>query len=93
MFKMKIFSILTPLLVLLAGCASSNYYILSTAPQPPTVYRHISGTIGVEKITVPKYLFKREIAVAKSSSEVTFLGGTSWAEDMDEGLTHRLIGL
>jgi len=90
MFKIKILSILFVLMVL-GGCVSSNYYVLSTAPQPATIYSNISGSIGVEKVIVPKYLFEREIAVAKSSSQVTFLGGASWAEDIDEGLTQRLI--
>ena len=90
MFKMKLLSLLV-LLFLVGGCASSSYYVLSTAPQPATTYGHLKGTIGVEKVTVPKYLFKREIAVAKSSSQVNFLNGASWAEDMDEGLTQRLI--
>ncbi len=90
MFKIKIPSFLLLLLVL-AGCVSSDYYVLSTAPQPAATYKHIRGTIGVEKVVVPKYLFQREIAVARSSSQVTFLSGASWAEDIDEGLTQRLI--
>ena len=55
-------------------------------------YSSKSRVIGVEKVIVPKYLFKREIAVAKSSSQISFLPGASWAEDLDEGLTQRLIG-
>ena len=90
MFKSKIVPTLL-LLLALAGCGTSSYYILSTAPQPATTYRHLSGAIGVEKVVVPKYLFQREIAVARSNSQVTFLSGASWAEDIDEGLTQRLI--
>ncbi len=90
MFKMKLLSIVA-LLFVLGGCVSSSYYVLSTAPQPAETYSHLKGAVGVEKISVPKYLFKREIAVAKSSSQVTFLGDASWAEDIDEGLTRRLI--
>jgi len=90
MFKIKCF-LLSVLLFFLGGCASSSYYVLSTTPQPAVTYKHLNGAVGVEKVTVPKYLFKREIAVAKSSSEVNFLNGASWAEDMDEGLTRRLI--
>lgn len=79
-------------LIALSGCVSSNYYVLSTASQPKVTYTDKSRVIGVEKITVPKYLFKREIAVAKSASQVIFLDGAVWAEDLDAGLTHRLIG-
>ncbi len=78
-------------LFIVSGCTLSNYYVLSTASQPTVSYAHTNQVIGVEKVTVPKYLFKREIAVAKSSSQVTFLSGSQWAEDMDTGLTHRLI--
>ena len=75
----------------LSGCFSSHYYVLSTASQPNVTYKQSSMSIGVEKVTVPQYLFKREIAVAKSDSEVSFLSDGTWAEDMDAGLTTRLI--
>ena len=71
------------------GC--NKYYVLSTASQPSVHYGKKQRVIGVEKVVVPKYLFKREIAVAKSSSEITFLGSAVWAEDLDYGLTQRLI--
>jgi cholesterol transport system auxiliary component len=77
------------LLLFLGGC--SRYYILSTASQPTEIYHKKNRVIGVEKIVVPKYLYKREIAIAKSSSEVSFLGSSVWAEDLDQGLTQRLI--
>ncbi len=84
---------LLPILLIMSGCAlSNNYYVLSTAAQPSQHYRQKHRVIGVEKVTVPKYLFKREIAVAKSPSQITFLDGAVWAEDLDVGLTQRLIG-
>ena len=74
------------------GCVtSSNYYVLSVAHQPKTVYANNSRSIGVEKVTVPEYLYKREIAVAKTSSQITMLSGAVWGEDLDSGLTQRLI--
>jgi len=86
-------SLLFSFALLMAGCAmSNNYYVLSTASQPTTHFSSKNRTIGVEKVLVPKYLFKREIAVAKSASHVTFLDGAVWAEDLDAGLTQRLIG-
>jgi cholesterol transport system auxiliary component len=76
----------------LSGCGtSSNYYVLSVASQPTTVYKNRHDVIGVEKITVPGYLYKREITIAKSSSQITHLSGAVWGEDLDEGLTQRLI--
>ena len=78
----------------LQGCLSSskNYYILSVASQPSNTYASHKRMIGVEKITVPGYLYKRELAIAKSASEITLLGNALWGEDLDAGLTNRLIG-
>ncbi len=78
-------------MLILSGCSVSSFYVLSTPSQPQKTYISKNQVIGVEKVTVPEYLFKREIAVAKSSSQVIFLDGSQWAEDMDTGLTHRLI--
>ena len=79
-------------LFLLNGCLSSpSYYVLSVASQPRTVYPHRNRVIGVEKVTIPAYLYKREIAYGKSPSQIGFMSGSEWGEDLDEGLTHRLI--
>lgn len=75
----------------LTGCFSKNFYVLSTPSRPAKTYAYSEQVIGVEKVSVPGYLFKREIAVAKSSSEIVLLPGAVWAEDLDEGLTQRLI--
>lgn len=76
----------------LTGCiSSSNYYVLSVASQPTTVYAHKNRVIGVEKVSIPAYMYKRQIAFAKSSSQIGFLSGSEWGEDLDEGLTQRLI--
>ena len=80
-------------LFVLNGCvsSSSNYYVLSMAHQPSSVYQN-KKSIGVEKIIVPGYLYKREIAVAQNTNKITLLGNALWAEDLDSGLTQRLIG-
>ena len=91
MLKIKTFITILALLSL-AGCVSSgNYYVLSVASQPTTVYANKSRSIGVEKVTVPGYLYKREVAVAKTSSQISLLSGAVWGEDLDAGLTQRLI--
>ena len=91
MLKTKIFLTLITLFFL-NGCVSSgNYYVLSVASQPTNVYANKSRSIGVEKVTVPGYLYKREIAVAKTSSQISLLSGAVWGEDLDAGLTQRLI--
>jgi len=70
---------------------SGQYYVLSNASTPSKTYAYKSERIGVEKVTVPEYLFKRELAVAKSSSQIVFLSDGTWAEDLNAGLTQRLI--
>ncbi len=76
----------------LNGCMSnSNYYVLSVASQPTTVYAHKNRVIGVEKVSIPAYMYKRQIAIAKSTSQIGFISGSEWGEDLDEGLTQRLI--
>jgi len=78
--------------LLLSGCnVFPKFYILSTASTPVDYYKINNKIIGVEKVVIPKYLFKKEIAIAKSSSEVIFLENASWAEELDEGLTNRFI--
>jgi cholesterol transport system auxiliary component len=83
--------VLLPSLLLFTGCLSSDYYILSHASTPASTCTGQPGSIGVEKVEVPQYLFKRNIAVAASSSRITFLHNAVWAEALDEGLTRRLI--
>ncbi len=80
-------------LITLNGCLSttSNYYVLSMASTPSIVYKKNNSVIGVEKITVPGYLYKREIAVAKNTNQITLLNNALWGEDLDAGLTQRLI--
>lgn len=80
------------ILLSFSGCVtSSNYYVLSIAPKPTTHYANKNRSIGVKKVTIPAYLYKREIAVAKTSSHITLLSGAVWGEDLDTGLTQRLI--
>lgn len=82
------------LLVSLNGCvlsSTSNYYVLSMASHPSVVYKNKNKAIGVEKITIPGYLYKREIAVAKNANQITLLANAVWGEDLDAGLTQRLI--
>ena len=93
MRAIKIFLILG-ILFGLQGCfsTSKNYYILSMISQPSVVFKTQKNTIGINKVTVPGYLYKRDIAIAKSSSQITLLGDALWGEDLDTGLTNRLIG-
>jgi len=87
--KKLLFAFTTTLV--LTGCFSNTYYVLSTASTPTHTYAQSNMNIGVEKVTIPKYLFKREIAVAETSSQIRLLSHATWGEDLDTGLTQRLI--
>jgi cholesterol transport system auxiliary component len=91
MLKIKTLFMFIMLLVFSGCVTSSNYYVLSIAPQPTTHYANKNRSIGVKKVTIPEYLYKREIAVAKTSSHISLLSGAVWGEDLDAGLTQRLI--
>ncbi len=79
-------------LFFLSGCiGSSSYYVLSQPTQPTVTYINKNRTIGVDKVTVPEYLYKRDLAVATSSNQITLLSGAVWGEDLNAGLTRRLI--
>jgi cholesterol transport system auxiliary component len=75
----------------LSGCGTSAYYSLSQASAPAALGYTEHRSIGVDKVTVPKYLFRRELATAESSHRIRFDAQAEWAEEMDEGLTRRLI--
>ena len=90
--RIKYIFLTTTALFILTGCfSSSNFYVLSVASQPQSTYANNNRSIGVEKVTIPAYLFKRQIAYAKSSSQIAFMSSAEWGEDLDEGLTNRLI--
>jgi cholesterol transport system auxiliary component len=91
MLKIKTLFIFIVLLGFNGCVTSSNYYVLSVPPQPTTHYANKNQSIGVKKVTIPDYLYKREIAVAKTSSHITLLNNAVWGEDLDAGLTQRLI--
>lgn len=91
MFKIKPILTLIALLSLNACVSSGSYYVLSLASQPTAHYLNKNRIIGVSKITIPEYLYKREITVATSSNQISTLSGAVWGEDLDAGLTNRLI--
>jgi len=79
-------------IAILNGCgATSSYFILSNVHNISSI-KHSSLSVGVQKVEVPKYLFKRELAILSSNNQVEFISDVQWAEDMDEALTRRVIG-
>ncbi len=92
MMFIKIFLLFVSLFGLV-GCVggTNNYYILSVPSQPNMTYHINNKVIGIENVTVPAYLYKREIAIANSSNSITLLSSAKWGEDLDVGLTNRVI--
>lgn len=84
--------LLSILLLVFTGCTSKeqHYYILSTAKQPAQSFT-CARSIGVEKVMLPDYMDKRKLTVATSSNQIVQTDAVKWAEDMDEGLTKRLV--
>lgn len=83
--------LLAMLVLMMTGCASrSHYYVLSTATQPSHVYPSTKA-IGVSQVILPSYMDKRKLTVAYSDNQISQLDAVLWAEDMDIGLTQRLI--
>jgi len=79
------------LVLMMTGCATkSHYYVLSTATQPSDVYRS-AKSIGVSQVILPSYMDKRKLTIAHSGNQVAQLDSVLWAEDLDIGLTQRLI--
>ncbi len=80
------------MLLVIGGCSvRSHYFVLSNPSVAPKVQKLNAIRIGVAKVETPAYLLKREIAVADNSSEVRYLPGSVWAEDLDTAITRRLI--
>jgi len=79
------------LVFVMTGCVTrSHYYVLSTATQPSDVYR-FAKSIGVSRVILPSYMDKRKLTIAHSNSRIAQLDSVLWAEDLDHGLTQRLI--
>lgn len=83
--------LLAILILLMTGCATkSHYYVLSTATQPADVYPS-TKRIGVAQVILPSYMDKRKLTIARSGNQISQLDSVLWAEDLDIGLTQRLI--
>jgi len=79
------------LLLFLAGCASSQNYMLTA---PAAAKQHTGKqlpVIGVEKILLPEYMKRGRVAVQLSPTRIHYSASDEWLEDMEESLTRQLI--
>jgi len=88
---MKIF-ITILIAVIFSGCSikSKSYYILEGGKQIVQVHPD-NGTIGIEKIELPRYFEQNNLAIKKGANKIIFLDKAHWVSDMDEQLTSVLI--
>jgi uncharacterized lipoprotein YmbA len=70
---------------------TTRHFVLNpiAAPEPRAEQAQLAG-IGIGRIKLPAYLFEREIAVRKQTSEVAYLEKALWAERLDIGVQRVL---
>jgi len=82
---------LIALLLILNGCGSSKYFMLTEPQSVNRHYNHRLEVVGVEKISLPEYMKQGKVAKQISSTQIDYLNDANWLEDMEESLTKRLI--
>ena len=76
--------------IFLSSCGGGKYYILSISSNPKTTTK-LNKRVGVSLIKLPAYLYKRNLYTLTSSSNIKIDTSAVWAEDLDRGLTTRLV--
>jgi len=80
------------LLLTLSGCVGSTHYFMLTGPT--VTERHYMKrlpVIGVEKISLPEYMKRGEVAIQLSPTQIHYSASDEWVEDMEDSLTQQLI--
>ena len=86
-----IYLVATTLLLLLTGCSSKHYYMLSTPHTIPTAQKQQALTIGVERVMLPEYLQEGKVAVMRDDNRIDYLDDALWAVNLSDDLTNALI--
>lgn len=79
------------MLLALSGCGSTHYFMLTG---PTAIERHYAKrlpVIGVEKISLPEYMLRGEVATQLSPTQIHYSASDEWVEDMEDSLTQQLI--
>jgi uncharacterized lipoprotein YmbA len=78
------------LMFLFVGCGSSSQYLLSIDSSSIAKSSKRSTQIGIDKITVPGYMEENQIAIEKSTAEISYRSGI-WAVPVAKALTQTMI--
>jgi len=79
-------------LLTLSGCVSSTHYFMLTGPT--ATERHYAKqlpVVGIEKISLPEYMLRGEVAIQLSPTQIHYSASDEWVEDMEDSLTQQLI--
>ncbi len=80
------------MLLVLSGCVGSTHYYMLTGPT--AIGKHYTKhlpVIGIEKISLPEYMLRGEVATQLSSTQIHYSASDEWVEDMEDSLTQQLI--
>ena len=79
------------MLLVLSGCGSTHYFMLTGPTVTEKHYNKHLPVIGVEKISLPEYMVRGEVATQLSPTQIHYSALDEWVEDMEDSLTQQLI--
>ena len=79
------------MLLILSGCGSTHYFMLTGPTVTKKHYNKRLPVIGVEKISLPEYMVRGEVATQLSPTQIHYSASDEWVEDMEDSLTQQLI--
>lgn len=84
--------LISVILLVLSGCVGSTHYYMLTTPE--AIGKHYTKrlpVIGVEKISLPEYMLRGEVATQLSATQIHYSASDEWVEDMEDSLTQQMI--
>ncbi len=80
------------MILMLSGCVgSTQYYMLGSSTSTKKHYTKSLPVIGVEKISLPEYMLRGEVATQLSPTQIHYSTSDEWVEDMEDSLTQQMI--
>ncbi len=80
------------MILALSGCVGSTQYFMLASPTAiQKRYTKNLPVIGIEKISLPEYMLRGEVATQLSPTQIYYSSLDEWVEDMEDSLTQQLI--